>query len=290
MHLVHDPDHHLCMCNAFLINNFRFSLSNKSFSVLLNTEVVGHEVVLCKWAWNNDRKTESSSSFASTYKSLIIDPDISTMAIEGSCSNYSQKIRQVNKSVVTTTIEDQQLVHFQFPNIESGNFDSTFVVGEDPKGQLRILRKIELPDPTIAFLSLTIRDNKKDKILFMQNFIGGAQDILLFNFMTNEILDSYKGTDLCELTDQDCDKKEDSNVDMEGVEQHSFFDCRFDVFKDQFIICKDYLSGYLIYSDEKKPRLLTKGNFSFVNLTFSPFRNGSHGSRILFMNGLLFGM
>ena len=119
--------------------------------------MVGHEVVLCKWAWNNDRKTESeSSSFASTYKSLIIDPDISTTII-----------RQVNKSVVTTTIEDQQLVHFQFPNIESGNFDSTFVVGEDPKGQLRILRKIELPDPTIAFLSLTIRDNKKDKILFM---------------------------------------------------------------------------------------------------------------------------
>lgn len=256
--------------------------------------MVGHEVVLRKWAWN-DPSIESSSA-SSTYKSLIIDPDISsTSAIGGSaCSNYSQKIRQVNKSVITT-IEDQHLVHFQFPNIESGNFDSTFVVGEDAKGELRILRKIELP-PTSktdgeSFLSLTIRDTKKDKILFMQNFIGGAQDIILFNFNSNELLESYKGTDLCELTDQICLKKEDSNVDMElGLDQHSFFDCRFDVFKDQFIICKDYLSGYLIYSDEKKPRLLTKGNFSFVNLTFSPFRHVSHGSRLLFMNGLLLGM
>ena len=261
------------MLNVCFVTDFRFSLATKSFSVLLNTEVVGHEVVLRKWAWN-DPNTESSS----TYKSLIIDPDI--------INTLGLTYQQVNKSVVTTSIEEQHLVHFQLPNIENGNFDSTFVVGEDAKGELRILRKIEFPTKTDeSFLSLTIRDTKKDKILFMQNSIGGAQDIILFNFNSNEVLESYKGTDLCELTDQICCKKEDSNV-MEGHD----FDSRFDVFKDQFIICKDYLTGYLIYDcSENKPRLLTKGNFSFVNLSFSPFRHFSHGSRLLFMNGLLLG-
>ena len=259
--------------NVCFVTYFRFSLATKSFSVLLNTEVVGHEVVLRKWAWNDPNTTESSS----TYKSLIIDPDI--------INNLGYQ--QVNKSVVTTTIEEQHLVHFQLPNIENGNFDSTFVVGQDAKGELRILRKIDFPTkPDESFLSLTIRDTKKDKILFMQNSIGGAQDIILFNFNSNEVLEAYKGTDLCELTDQISCKKEDSNV-MEG---HDYFDSRFDVFKDQFIICKDYLTGYLIYDcSENKPRLLTKGNFSFVNLSFSPFRHFSHGSRLLFMNGLLLG-
>ena len=167
---------------------------------------------------------------------------------------------------------------------------TTLLVGETESGELRVLRKIKFPTVANTSLGPKFCDFKDNKILlhfFKRDTVDPeCNQMCLFDYQENEIIETYKMKDLCELIEcTTCCKSEDSEEETSLMQ--CTYDCRFDLFRDQFILVKDYLSGYLIYDcSGKKPKLLTKGSLSFCNLTFNNF---GHGSKLLFSNGLLFG-
>ena len=252
----------------------RFSINNTNFSMLIDEETVDFGAILYTWDW---------SVSTTEPKVLIIDSMVSKGDMEDAVPHFSKSLYN---------IQDKHFVNFRIMDQWTEVHNKTLMVGKDEKGEFRVLTRFSLPKPAedkACSQSSRIRDIKGSQFL-LDYFKYDSSDhnrIYLFDASKNETIETFKMNDLCEMTAQLICKSDDDAAKEDNYKQPIGYDCRFDLFKDQFILVKDFVSGYLIYDNSgDKPKLLTKGSMSFCNLSLT---NMTHGSKLLFMNGILLG-
>ena len=254
----------------------RFSINNTKFSMLIDEDTVDFGAILYTWDWNIST-TEP--------KVLIIDSMVSKDDMKDAVPHFSKSLYN---------IQDKHFVNFRIMDQWTEVHSRTIMVGKDENDEFRVLARFSLPKPAednACSQSSRIRDIKGSQILldYFKYDTSDHNRIYLFDASKNETIETFKMKDLCEMTDQmNCKSDNDDGKEDDDKHPHPIgYDCRFDLFKDQFILVKDYVSGYLIYDNSgAKPKLLAKGSMSFCNLSLT---NMTHGSKLLFVNGLLLG-
>ena len=252
----------------------RFSINNTNFSMLIDEETVDFGAILYTWDW---------SVSTTEPKVLIIDSMVSKSDMKGTVPHFSKSLYN---------IQDKHFVNFRIMDQWTEVHNKTLMVGKDEKGEFRVLTRFSLPKPAedkACSQSSRIRDIKGSQFL-LDYFKYDSSDhnrIYLFDASKNETIETFKMNDLCEMTAQLNCKSDDDAAKEDNYKQPIGYDCRFDLFKDQFILVKDFVSGYLIYDNSgDKPMLLAKGSMSFCNISLTIM---THGSKLLFMNGILLG-
>ena len=256
----------------------KFSLTSHQFSLLCPNEHPTGDIEFFKWKLNLDPNCGELLELSAAEKQcLIIDPEIA--------ANESH----VDLTLMTQATGQMHVIQFSSYQIQEWASEKrcSIIIVDGTDDQPRLLKRVALPTLPNGFPKLT--DYKNEKYLFYHYSSDSDKDTLeenkvwFFDILQEKIIEDYRMADMCELTQQPCCNSEDNNPDRHLL---CAYDGRFDLGRNQFIVFKEFLSGFVIfqYDDDdengrKKPRIVNKG---------SMFCHLSTRSTFLLLNGVIF--
>ena len=279
----------------------KFSLTPHQFSVLCPTDYPTGAIDFYKWKFSvplNSASKESSKTVGDDKYEINSTNDIMELSsVDKQCLIIDPTIidlaeNESHMDLTLSTIKNElHVVQFLSYPIQEWAPEKrcSIILLDGATDQPRFMKKVVLPTLTKGFVQLA--DFKNEKYLLKHHNPDSDNNSLeenkiwFFDILKEKTIEDYRMADISELI-QGCSSLEENTNDQNSHELSSY-DARFDLGRNQFIIFKEFLSGFVIYQyddDENPsksgiPRIVYKGSM------FCPL---STRSTFLLLNGVIF--
>ena len=269
----------------------KFSLTSRQISLVNLNDDNANEIEFFKWTLDFLQQKEAGAEAERKFceidsekkQGLVIDPELQPDESKDNLDITLMTCHQSNQS-------DLHILQLRIFEGWLSDKRCSMILIDGNSDQPRILKRLPLPFAEMAIAPSSknfpsIKDFKNEKFIFYQTHTESHADpspkrpskLWFFDMTVQKVINEYKDQDICELTEQPCCSSSNS-----VTENHSScsYDARFDLKQNQFVIVKDFLAGFAVYSYEesglKAPKLIHKGSMFF------------HYSRFILLNGIIY--